>query len=53
MLDAVFQFFLGDPPDPYLEETLYSIYYVARLIVGILFLCLILDVFRMARKLFF
>lgn len=49
-MSTIFDFFLGEPP---LTDTVaYNIYYIARIVIGIMFLTLILDLFKMIKRLF-
>lgn len=49
-MSTIFDFFLGDAPAT--DTVAYNIYYIARILIGIMFLTLILDLFKMLKRLF-
>lgn len=49
--DILFDFFLGSAPEA--DTHLYDLYYLARMLVGIIVFLEMFNLFRMARKLIF
>lgn len=49
--DLLFDFFLGAAPLP--DTHLYDLYYLARLLIGIIVFLELFSLFRMGRKLIF
>lgn len=52
MIDAIFEFFLGAEPDSILNPVAYHLYFIAKLIIGIMFLSLILNLFNIVKRFF-